>query len=84
MFNDRQSRPASPIVANGDGGGYDAPPSEGEQARCPECNDVLENAHHAEKHSIIHYGLEPLAVNHGTLLARQRQAALLGETVPER
>lgn len=51
---------------------------------CPECGAILDDKINREKHAIGHYGDEPLPVNHLTLVARQRQAAILGEDIPRR
>lgn len=54
------------------------------EGRCPECGQPVESADHARKHAITHYGAAVIPQNAGTLLARARRAALLGEDMPER
>jgi hypothetical protein len=54
-----------------------------DDARCPECNAILINQNEATKHAITHYGERPIPVYGSTLLARQRQAMLLGRDIPK-
>lgn len=49
---------------------------------CPECGAVLQDMEHRRKHSIGHWGDLPIPVNHLTLTARKRQAALVGKQEP--
>lgn len=55
--------------------------------RCPECGIDLSTVDPA-KHSIAHYGVDPIQFDartaQSTLLARQRQASLVGQPLPEK
>lgn len=55
-----------------------------DEGTCPECGMPLDQIPDVEKHSIAHYGDEPIRVTPTTKLARQRQAKLLGQPIPER
>lgn len=61
------------------GGGAKPKPAD----TCPECGVDMSTTT-PEKHSIYHWGDMPLPVNHLTLGARKKQAAILGEPEPER
>lgn len=50
---------------------------------CPECGIDLATTNR-DKEAIKHYGSEPLALRPDTRLARQRQAHIRGEPIPER
>lgn len=51
---------------------------------CPECGKMLGDNVNNEKEAITHYGDEPIPANHLTLIARQRQAFLMGWEIPRR
>ena len=55
--------------------------------KCPECGIDLTTVD-PRKHSVAHYGVDPIAYTpqtaNQTLLARQRQALLMGAELPER
>lgn len=49
---------------------------------CPECGSLLQNAEHARKHKIAHYGDLPLPILPTNFEARKRAAFLLGKEAP--
>lgn len=77
-------RPSYPAPANSSSGEAPRPEDEdGDAMDCPECGRRLPNMHARHKESIIHWGDRPLPANHETLVARQKQADLLGRDRPE-
>lgn len=62
----------------------EAPEADGNAYECPECGRELPNMDARRKESITHWGDKPLPVNHETLIARQKQADLMGEERPTR
>lgn len=50
--------------------------------QCPECGVPLDTVD-VREHATGHYGYDDLPKHHDNLLARQRQALLLGEPLPE-